>query len=122
MFNHNFFTYSGQIILQVLGEILYFPVWWYSLGLWRFSKALSLFWLGREKSLGLSVWVKNIFVPMYGQRDMASRLISFFMRVVQIIFRGLILLFLLLILLLIWLGWLLLPVFLLLAMSFQIIS
>jgi hypothetical protein len=122
MLNHNFLTYSGKIILQVLGEILYFPVWWYSVGLLRFSKALGLFWLGQEESLGLSVWVRNIFVPMYGQRDIASRLISFVMRAVQIIFRGLILAFLLLILLAIWLGWLLLPPFLLLALSFQVIK
>jgi len=120
MFNHNFFTYSGRIILQVLGEILYFPVWWYSVGLLRFSKALGLFWLGQEESLGLSVWIKNIFVPMYGQRDIASRLISFVMRTVQIIFRGFVLLVLLLFLLAIWLGWLLLPPFLLIALSFQV--
>jgi hypothetical protein len=40
-------------------------------------------------SLSLGVWLKNIFVPMYGQRDWESRLISVFMRSVQIVFRSL---------------------------------
>lgn len=40
------------------------------------------------KSLALRVWIKNLFVPMYGMYDWQSRLISFFMRLAQIVFRG----------------------------------
>lgn len=120
MLNHNFLTYTGKIILQIVGEILYFPVWWYSVGFIRTVKSVFRFWRAREESLGFSVWLKNIFVPMYGQRDIASRIISFVMRFIQIIFRGLILL--------IWLGvvlatlaaWLAFPILLFLGLVFQL--
>ena len=42
----------------------------------------------RWKTLALGVWIVNIFVPMYAQHDIAGTLISFFMRVIQIIARG----------------------------------
>ena len=38
--------------------------------------------------LAIGVWTKNIFVPMFGMHDWQSRIISFFMRVVQIIGRS----------------------------------
>jgi hypothetical protein len=41
--------------------------------------------------LGLKIWIKNIFKPMFGQYDIPGKLISFFMRIFQIIVRGLIL-------------------------------
>jgi hypothetical protein len=120
MTDNNFLTYSLKIILQILGEILYFPWWWYSTGFWRWARDLSKFWLNQEKILGVSIWAKNIFVPMYGQRDLASRAISFVMRLIQVIVRGLALLFWLavvLILAVLWLAW---PLFLLLALSYQL--
>ena len=118
--SHNFLTYSAKIIAQILGEILYFPVWWYSVGFFRALKNLFNFWRNQEKSLGFSVWLRNIFVPMYGQYDFPGRLISFIIRLVQIIFRGALLLVLLFLLLIILFLWLLLPIFLLLAIAFQI--
>lgn len=120
MVNHNFLTYPFKIILQIIGEILYFPVWWYSVGFIRTAKSAFRFWLGQEESLGFGIWVKNIFVPMYGQHDAASRIISFFMRLIQIIFRGLVLLFwfgLVLIFLLLWLAF---PIMLFLGLAFQL--
>jgi len=39
------------------------------------------------------VWIKNIFTPMYGQTDWQGKLISFFMRLFQIIFRGIVMTF-----------------------------
>ena len=41
--------------------------------------------------LAIKVWIKNIFVPMFGMHDWQSRIISFFMRVVQIIGRAIVL-------------------------------
>ena len=120
MMSHNFLTYGGQLILQIIGEILYFPFWWYSVGLARLVRNLFAFGRGQEASLGLTVWIKNIFVPMYGQRDIASRISSFVMRLVQIILRGAALLFWILLLLLILVVWLLLPPFLFMALAWQI--
>ncbi len=121
MLHHNFLTYGGKLIIQLFGEILFFPIWWYSFGFFRFAKNSFKFWSNQEKALGFSVWAKNIFVPMYGQNDWAGRLISFLIRLVQVIFRGaLVLLWLVFILLLI-IGWLALPLLLFLALVFQVI-
>jgi len=49
--------------------------------------------------LAIGVWTKNIFVPMFGMHDWQSRIISFFMRVVQIIGRSIALFLLTLIIL-----------------------
>jgi hypothetical protein len=120
MLNHNFLTYGGKIVLQIIGEILYFPVWWYSVGLGRLIVGLAAFWRGQEESLGWSVWAKNIFVPMYGQLDIASRVISFVMRLVQVILRGAALLSWFVVLLLILIIWLSLPLAIFLALAWQL--
>ncbi len=86
MSNH-FFFYLGKISAQIVLDFLYFPLWWYSVGLLRLLKNLGLFLQERWMVIGAGVWLKNIFVPMYGQRDFASRAISFFVRIFQIIFR-----------------------------------
>lgn len=44
---------------------------------------------GYARYFAIEVWIKNIFVPMFGQHDWQSRLISVFMRLVQIIGRSL---------------------------------
>lgn len=120
MWRHNFLTYGGKIAAQLVGEILYFPIWWYSVGFFRLLKNSWRF-LGREEdSLGFSIWAKNIFVPMYGQNDWAGRIISFFVRLVQVIVRGFLLLLVIAWLLFIVLLWLFLPIFLLLALALQI--
>jgi len=120
MFRHNFLTYSGKIITQILWEIFYFPLWWYSVGFVRLTKNVFHFWSDQQQALGFSVWAKNIFVPMYGQHDWSGRIISFVIRLIQIIVRGTILLFWLLIVVIILIIWLLLPLLLLLALVFQI--
>ena len=120
MFQHNFFTYSGKIILKILGDIFYFPIWWYSVGLARQLKNVWIFLHNQEQGLGFYIWLKNIFVPMYGQRDWAGRLISFLVRSIQIIFRGLALLIWVILALVYIFIWLLGPVFLILALAWQI--
>lgn len=122
MFQHNFLTYSGKIIISLLWEIVFFPVWWYSVGFFRFFGNVRLFLRGQERSLGFLVWAKNIFVPMYGQHDFAGRLISFFMRLIQIIARGFVLLIWTIICLAVLIFWLILPIFLTLALFFQILK
>lgn len=91
-------------------DILYFPVWWYTGGLKLAAGRLyDLFQMGNEH-LAPGVWIVNIFVPMYGQYDWEGRLISFFVRVIQIIFRT-IFLFVWLIICLVLLGaWIVFPI------------
>ena len=120
MFKHNFLTYGSQIIIKTISDIIYFPIWWYSLGLVEIIKKGWLFWRQREKALGFSIWLKNIFVPMYGQYDWAGRIISFFIRLVQVVFRGLVLLLWLALYIASVLLWLAFPLFLFFALFLQL--
>jgi hypothetical protein len=73
----------------------------------------------KQKALALLVWIRNIFRPMYAQYDFAGILISFFIRLVQIIFRSFILLFWLIFSLAVVAFWVLLPVFVIYEIIFQ---
>ncbi|PIT87349.1 MAG: hypothetical protein COU31_03295 [Candidatus Magasanikbacteria bacterium CG10_big_fil_rev_8_21_14_0_10_40_10] len=80
-----------RLLLEVIFDLLYFPIWWYSRGM-----AHAVVWCGHLFFAGNSVlapglWLKNIFVPMYGQYEWRGRLISFFVRLVNIIARALLL-------------------------------
>lgn len=86
---HNSLTYLAKIMARVIWDFLYFPIWWYSAGFLKTLRGVGHFYQNQEASLAFHIWLKNIFVPMYGQHDIAGRLISFFIRVVQIIYRGL---------------------------------
>ena len=76
------------VFFEIVGDLLYWPIWWYTRGISR----AGLFALAEIKlqaqRLGVGVWAKNIFVPMFGQYDLEGRLISFFIRLIQIIVRG----------------------------------
>jgi len=37
---------------------------------------------------GLGLWVRNIFVPMYGQHDVWGRIVSFIIRLANIVVRS----------------------------------
>jgi len=76
------------ITLDLLGDIMLFPLWWYTKGLQRYA---NLMWENVhmvERHLGVFIWTNNILRPMFGQYDWQGRIISFFMRLVNIIFRG----------------------------------
>ena len=102
-----------RLLIEALLDFLYFPIWWYALGakhslLWCFN----LLKIGNN-NLAPGLWLRNIFVPMYGQYDWQGRIISFFMRTVQIIARLVALLAWFVICLILWFVWLLLPLFVL---------
>ena len=120
MLKANFFSYFSIIILEFLAKILYFPLWWYGVGLIKKSKSLFYFIKAKEEELGLGVWAKNILVPMYGQRDFTGRAISFFVRLVQVIFRTILLSVWFILALSVLLIWLFFPPILVIASIFQI--
>ena len=69
-------------------NFLIFPLWWYSRGLFVVLGGSFHSIKEQQRNLALDIWLKNIFVPMYGQYDIAGRIISFFMRLAQIIGRS----------------------------------
>lgn len=41
----------------------------------------------RFQAYAFRIWIRNFFVPMYGQHDWSGRIVSFFMRLVVLIGR-----------------------------------
>lgn len=69
-------------------RVVSLPVWWYGKGLrlvaqWFFEIVKDV-----SKTFALCVWVKNLFVPMYGDTSFVGRAISFGIRLVMIFARG----------------------------------
>ena len=103
------------VFVELIGEIIYFPLWWYTRGA---KKAFLYFWhalIDAEKNLAVWVWISNIFRPMYNQNDWQSQIISFVMRVIQIIIRSIALAIWTVVLAIGYIIWLGLPVFILLS-------
>lgn len=108
---------TGNILLQTIktlfldfvGEILYFPFWWYSRGL---KKIFLYFWQSTKKlasNLSLKIMLQNLFRPMFGQYDRAGRVISFFMRLILLVSRLVVFLVLSIVYLSILIIWLVIP-------------
>lgn len=68
-------------------ELVLAPVWWYGRGLKAATNRFLSQCRNNDRAVGWSIWLKNIFVPMYGQSDMAGRAISFFMRIILLVAR-----------------------------------
>jgi len=77
-----------RIAIQFLLEVLSFPVWWYTDGLKR--AAIGCGHIVEEANMNFApgLWLKYFFVPMYGQQDWQGRIMSIFIRFINIIFRG----------------------------------
>ena len=108
-----------RIFLQTIFDVFYFPVWWYSKGTIKVIHSLHKQFDQISVKLAVGIWVKNLFVPMFGQTDWQGRLMSIFMRLVNIFFRSFALGIYVIALMLISIIWIILPVFLL---SFFILS
>ena len=107
------------VFKETLLDVLHFPIWWYSLGLKKaFYQMTNTITQGNE-SLGVTIWLKNIFKPMFGQYDWQGRIISFLMRVFQIIFRFILLLFWIIFSVVIFLFWIGLPLFIMFQVLFN---
>jgi hypothetical protein len=117
-------TVAGAVAKFVLkdffGSIIGFPVWWFTRGFVYFAGVYSRTLKGFANQFAVGVWVKNIFVPMYGSYDWSGRIISFFVRVAQIIVRGFVMLLITIVLTTIFLAWIALPVVATVALFAQI--
>lgn len=78
------FTY---IIKRLILDTVYFPLWWYSKG---FIKVLNWAWnslIAIEQRASLKLWLKSMFKPMFQDYTKEGRIISFFMRLILLIFK-----------------------------------
>ena len=91
-------------------DVLYFPIWWYSAGL---KKRLRFFIDGTKqwsRYLAIKILVTHIFKPMFGQYNWEGRIISFFMRLIQLMVSFIIFIIGFIFILLILILWIVLPV------------
>jgi len=100
-----------RMFLEFLIDFIYFPLWWYTDGTKRAVKFLFDLIIVVNIQLSPFLWLKNIFVPMFGQWDWQGRLVSFFMRLANVIFRFIALLIWVFIVFVLFLIWLALPLF-----------
>lgn len=99
-----------RILLDALLDVFYFPLWWYTSGVLHSLKWCFKFFLDGNQMLAPGLWLKNLFVPMFGQYDWQGRIISFIMRFVQFWFRSFGLLIWAMVCLVLFLIWLSLPI------------
>jgi len=81
--NNAFLAAISFITKDIIGDILYFPLWWYSQGL---KKTALGFWeqlKSMARGLALPVLARHLLKPMYGDYTRSGRVISFFMRIIQ---------------------------------------
>ena len=109
--NYMWILIAQRITMDFFWHLVYFPIWWYTLGL---KKALfycfDLLRSGNDL-MSPGLWLRNLFVPMFGQSDWEGRIVSVFMRLVNVIIRGIGLLFWLLAVIFIFLLWIFWPIF-----------
>jgi len=76
-----------RLSVEVLLDFLYFPLWWYTAG----ARQALLWCVDRlhdgNDHMSPGLWLKNMFVPMYGQTDWQGRFMSFFVRLMNVIAR-----------------------------------
>ncbi len=98
------------ILRELIGEVLYFPVWWYTRGLAGTTRSLVNQWSGLLNRLSIVILLKNMGRPMYGDYTRSGRAISFFFRIFLVVIRSIVLALWTVVELAAWLGWILGPI------------
>ena len=90
--------------------ILYFPTWWYSVGIYRVMLKCYSLVIDSWHNLGISIQLRYLFEPMYGQRDFTGIAISFVMRIFLIIYKFINLIFIFFICIIMFVLWASIPI------------
>lgn len=77
-----------QLLIEAALDVVYLPVWWYTKGTKRVGMGCVNWVRSMNAQTAPGLWLKNLFVPMYGLYDWQGRLVSFFMRLVNVIGRS----------------------------------
>ncbi|KKQ27308.1 MAG: hypothetical protein US42_C0011G0046 [Candidatus Magasanikbacteria bacterium GW2011_GWC2_37_14] len=101
-----------RLTLEFFLDFLYFPIWWFTSGILHSTKFCWNLFLDGNILLAPGLWLKNLFVPMFGQSDFQGRLVSVMMRFFNVIFRSIALFIWLLVVFVIFLLWINIPIFL----------
>lgn len=97
------------IFIDLIGDFLYWPIWWYTSGLKTrivaAGEQIKLTW----RALGLGLWLKSMFKPMYADKSFTGRAISLVMRIIILVWKLLWMLLWTLIVILVLLLWIIAP-------------
>ena len=100
-----------RLTLEFFIDFLYAPLWWYTKGLKRAAQFSARLVAAGNAQFAPGIWLLNIFVPMFGQYDWQGRLVSFFVRLVNVIIRSILLIMWVLFSLFVLLLWIFIPIF-----------
>ena len=98
------------IFLDVVLDIFHTPVWWYTTGLMHFAKGLWNEARDFARILSLKILLRHLFTPMFGDYSKSGRVISFFVRFVQLMVYGTVMLLWVIALTVLLVLWLVIPV------------
>ncbi|HYE59705.1 MAG TPA: hypothetical protein VEA18_00780 [Candidatus Kapabacteria bacterium] len=99
-----------RMALEFILDFLYFPLWWYSGGIvFMFHVAGGMLKTGNSL-FAPGLWLQNLFVPMFGQHDWQGRIVSFFVRFMNVIARSIALIIWFCIVVLVCLVWIAFPI------------
>ncbi len=108
------------LFIDILWSVVYFLPWWYYRGTLKIIGLLRYQAKDLVRTLNLKILARFLFTPMYGLNDIVSRLISFPVRVVHFSLLMIIAVAYMTVLILILLLWLIVPVFVLYNILYQI--
>lgn len=106
-----------RMLLEAVLDIVYFPLWWYTAGAKKTLISCAYLWQDANMQMAPGLWLKNIFVPMFGQYDWQGRLMSFFIRFFNVIFRTIALLIWTAVVAVLFVLWIIFPVFVVFMLS-----
>ena len=81
------FILFKTIILDPILSLIYFPFWWYSVGLKNFLFFLKIKIQEIACPFVLKILFLNLAKPMYGDYTREGKIISFFMRLIHLFWR-----------------------------------
>lgn len=106
-----YFLVLQRLLIEFILDFFYFPVWWYTGGVAYALQACGNLISSANGLMAPGLWLKNIFVPMFGQHDWQGRMVSFLVRLANVIFRSLAMVVWLLVVFILFLFWVALPLF-----------
>lgn len=108
------------VVIDLIGNVVTFPVWWYTVGVMRVLRLIGREVGGLVQSLNLRILFQFLLKPMFGQYDIWGRIISFGVRIVHFFILLFTTVFYTIALSVLLVAWLLLPVIVVLSIMYHL--
>jgi hypothetical protein len=111
------------IAVEIIWDIIYFPLWWYTKGAGRVARYCYVSAENQiKRRLALGIWLANMFRPMYGDYTIEGRIISGFMRLFVLIWKLFLLFLWLVVLAVLFVAWLVVPLLFVYYILYQVFN